>query len=178
MLQRFVVLDEHDDPPVEVRAPVADPQRRQGRSRTGGPARGGRGTRRSLRPSQRRRPGRRPGSPGRGGAAASATRTRADRRGRAPPGRRGSTPRRRGARRATTRAPGRTAALGIAAVAECRREQDHRTGPGVGERQGDRSLLSRRTARPPARSARGRRRGSRAGPASPPGSPARAGPDR
>ena len=34
-LQRFVVLHEHDDPPVEVRATVADPQRGDGR---GGPA--------------------------------------------------------------------------------------------------------------------------------------------
>ena len=56
MLQRFVVLDEHDDPPVEVRAPVADSQRRQGRT-VWRAARGGRGTRRNPRPSQRRGPG-------------------------------------------------------------------------------------------------------------------------
>ena len=107
-IQRFVVLDQHDDPPVEVRAAVADSQRGDGRGRTCGPARGGRGTRRNPRPSPRRRPGRRPGNPGRGEAAASATRTGVDRRGRAPQGRRGSRSRRRAAPRATTRAPGRS----------------------------------------------------------------------
>ena len=32
MLQWLMVLDEHGDSPVKVRAPVADPQRRQGRN--------------------------------------------------------------------------------------------------------------------------------------------------